>query len=169
MKSLISIILVAAMLMFVAGCGDDGGSANTGTVSADWLLSDAPADAKPVAETLKSAKEGDAVTLIGRIGGRMKPISSDSGIFVIMDTAIPSCADMASDHCPTPWDYCCEKAETITNNAATIQLADAGGTAAFDSLKPLDKVTIVGTVAPRPSESALVVKATGVYVHKAAN
>lgn len=168
MKILISTTLVAAMLVLTTGCGD-GGSSNTAPVSAAWLLNDAPADPKPVANAVKSAKEGDAVTLVGRIGGRMKPISLESGIFVIMDTKVPSCADMASDHCPTPWDYCCEKPESIASNAATIQLADAGGTAAFDSLKPLDKVTIVGTVAPRQSESALVVKATGVYVHPESN
>ncbi len=165
--------LALAIFLFV-GCGggdDNAASNNAGASSAntDWMLASMPDDAQPVAELKKTAKEGDTVAIRGRIGGRMDPMSKDSAVFVIMDPAIPSCADMAiPDHCPTPWDYCCEKPDSKIANSATIQLVDESGSPreidlqSF-GLKPLDEVVVVGTVGPRPSEQVLTISATGLH------
>jgi hypothetical protein len=85
-----------------------------------------------------------------------------------MDLAIPSCADNPDDSCPVPWDYCCETPETITANAATVQIVDAdgqpiSGDPTAHGLAPLDEIMVVGTVGPRPNESVLTIRATGIY------
>lgn len=162
-------------LLTLAGCGKADETTTTkanspAVTEAAWMLSTAPAvEAVSVADAKGSATEGDTITLRGRIGGRMKPITPDSPVFLVMDLAVPSCADMGDeDHCPTPWDYCCETPDSITANSATIQIvAPDGSTIETDpmaaGLKPLDEIIVVGTVGPRPNSDVLTILATGVH------
>lgn len=174
-----TLFVAAVALAALAGCeqsstetggtttGAASGSA-AGAASPAWLLTSAPADTVDVSAAKASASEGDQIAVRGRIGGRSDPMSADSAVFVVMDPAIPSCADNPGDTCATPWDYCCEPQEVITANAATIQLVgEDGAPLAIDlrkhGIEPLDEVIAVGTVAARPSEQTLIIKATGLY------
>ncbi|NNE36072.1 MAG: hypothetical protein HKN13_12595, partial [Rhodothermales bacterium] len=163
-------LFLAAFTLTVAGC-DDGSQPSASSQPTDatlsWKLDAMPEGAVEVAQAKQSVKEGDQVAVIGRIGGRMEPITASSGLFVIMDPALPACSDNPGDGCTTPWDYCCESQKTIATNAATVQLRDAEGNPivlAEGELKPLDRVAVVGTVAPRPNDDTLIVHATGVHV-----
>ena len=144
------------------------GGAAGGAEAPAWLLTSAPADPVDVAAAKTTASEGDQIAIRGKIGGRSDPMSVDSAVFVVMDPAIPSCADNPGDTCAKPWDYCCEPKEVITANNATIQLVgEDGAPLAIDlskhGIKPLDEVIAVGTVAARPNEQTLIVKATRLY------
>ncbi len=162
---------IAAVLLLSGGCergGEDAAANDAASAAPTWLIADAPADALPVAEVKSKAAEGDTVVVHGRVGGRKDPISKGSAVFIIMDPAVPSCADMGdADHCPTPWDYCCETQASLTANSATVQLVDAQGSplsvSADAGLDPLDEVIVVGTVGPRPTEGVLTIRATGVH------
>ena len=164
----LSIVLVV-VAMSITACDENSPSTTTPQASTQvsWKLDAMPDGGATVVKAKVGAKEGEPIVLVGRIGGRSEPISASSGLFIIMDPAIPSCADNPDDRCAKPWDYCCETQETITANAATIQLRDADGqpiTLAEGDLEPLSRVTVVGTVAQRPNDDTLVVHATGVYV-----
>lgn len=159
----ISCILAIAL---AAGCEKPQQSA--GGSSPTWLVAEAPPGAVNVASLKASAKEGDQVVLRGRIGGRSDPISKGSAVFVVMDPGVPSCADSPDDHCPTPWDYCCEPPESIMANSATVQIVnESGEPIVFDlaglGFKPLDTVVVTGTVGPRPSDNVLTIRATHVH------
>lgn len=165
-----------AVLTFAAlgGCkpAETEDAAGGAVVTTSWKLAEMPEAAMSVTEAKAAVSEGDAIVLQGRVGGRMDPITPDSGLFLLMDTVVPSCAASDDDHCPTPWDYCCETPASKVANAATVQIRDAEGEPiAFggEDLSPLDVVTIVGTVAPRPNNETLVVHATGVFVVPAAD
>jgi hypothetical protein len=166
----VSLLVLVASTLFVAACDDraqNSTAAPQADATADWKLDTMPGDAVEVAQAKADAKEGDPIVLIGRIGGRAEPITPSSGVFVIMDPALPTCADNPEDQCETPWDYCCETPATITANAATVQLRDAEGkpiTFAEGDLQPLSRVAVTGTVAPRPNSDTLIVHATGVHV-----
>jgi hypothetical protein len=157
----------------IAACGrGDGDTQSQATPTNDaqtpeWLLTSAPTGAVSVTEAKASADEGDRVVLRARIGGRKQPIAADSPAFTVMDLAIPHCGQLHGDRCATPWDYCCETPENITQNAATVQLVDTDGNPLnvdpTVELTELDEILIVGTVRPRPSPSVLTVAATGVY------
>lgn len=173
MKHPAMFLAIATGLMLI-GCGETGtptpepSALPSRSDAAKWKLTDAPTDAIGVALVKGSSSQGDRVAVLGKIGGRMEPISPESGVFIIMDTAIPSCADMdmGDEGCSTPWDYCCELPETITTNAATVQLRNASGEpiALEDGdLSPLDTVIVVGEVGPRANEQIMVILATGVY------
>lgn len=103
----------------------------------------------------------------GRIGGRGDPMSKDVAVFVMMDPALPSCRDRG-DGCAKPWDYCCETPDTITTNSATVQIVGDGDAAvpvdlADHGFAPLDEVVVVGTVAPRPTEAVLIIRADKIH------
>lgn len=136
---------------------------------ADFILTSAPEGAVEVTAAKATATEGDPITLTATIGGRAQPITTDSAAFTVMDNAIPSCIAMEGKGCPTPWDYCCETAKSRTQHSATIQLVDADGNPlnadpVAAGLEPLDTITVVGTVGPRPTSDVLVVHATAVYI-----
>lgn len=159
-----------AAVLLLSGCEKSATeeTSSNGASAASWLLASAPADALPVGQVKADAAEGDRVIMLGRVGGQLKPISEGSPVFMVVDLQIPSCADMGDDdHCPTPWDYCCEPRDSLTANSATVQLVDAEGavldTLVGASLEPLDEVIIVGTVGPRPTPEVLTIKATGVH------
>jgi hypothetical protein len=159
---------LALASLTLAACDRQPTATSVAPAPASWRLTEAPADARTVAEVKPTAQEGDAVTVRGRIGGRAKPLNADAPVFVMMDPAIPSCADEPGDNCPTPWDYCCEPRASIAANSATVQLVDAEGNPIEADLTaagfaPLDEVIVVGTVAARPSPEVLTIRATAIH------
>ena len=166
-------LAAAALIATLAACSESPSAEAEPINDTSWLAASAPAGAISVTEAKATAAEGDQIVITGTIGGRAAPITAHSPVFLIMDNALPSCADKANDHCPMPWDYCCETPESRTANAATIQIVGAntnttGQAITVDpisaGLKPLDIVTITGTVGPRPSPEVLTIKATQVHV-----
>jgi len=154
----------------LTGCKENSTAVQVSTVPATttWVLTSAPVGAQSVTEAKASAKEGEQIVLRGRIGGRKTPLTEGSPVFTMMDLAIPHCGENPDDACRTPWDYCCETPDTITTNSATVQIMDAHGqpiteSPAAEGLSALDEVIVVGTVAPRPSENVLTIRATGIY------
>jgi hypothetical protein len=163
-RSAAAFLLTAALL---SGCSSEPADEVSADRADAWRLAAAPADAMSVLEAKAAATPGEPITLTGKIGGRLDPITPASGLFVLMDTSLPSCDELPGDTCPTPWDYCCEASGDVARHAATIQLRDSAGdpiALAADDLSPLDRVTVVGTVAPAASDSTLIVHATGVAV-----
>jgi hypothetical protein len=169
--AVVSLLVVAGALVACEKKPNGGGgsaSAPGTPQKASWRLTSMPADAVEIAGAKSSAKAGDQIALHGRIGGRKDPMSKDSAIFVMMDAGVPSCADAEGDTCETPWDYCCETPDMLAANNATVQLVDDSGNPLEIDLssygfEPLDEVVVVGTVAPRPTEQVLTIKASGLY------
>ena len=168
-QMIITVALAASTLALTA-CGEGGPTANdtSQTATPAWVLTTAPAEARSITEAKADAEPGEAVVLRGRIGGRSEPMSTGSPVFTLVDLQLQHCGQNPDDACPTPWDYCCETPDTITANAATVQIVDADGNAiegspADQGFAPLDEVIVVGTVAPRPDARVLTVLATGVY------
>ena len=173
LRTLTGIALVSSLTL-VAGCDSapsDGDTAETTTVQvepASWLLGEAPAEYREVAEAKQNAEAGEEIVLRGRIGGRLDPISGESPAFIIMDASVPSCADKDHDSCPTPWDYCCETPDSKAANSATIVVLDANGNPTDEDitaagLAPLDEIIVVGTVKARPNQSVFEIHATGIH------
>ncbi|MEM6561058.1 MAG: hypothetical protein AAF656_05635 [Planctomycetota bacterium] len=152
---------------FGAGCSDEPAAEATTAASTDWLLDELPSgDVVGVAQARQGVAVGDAVMVRGVIGGRREPMTPDAGLFVIMDLAVRSCADMGEDHCATPWDYCCEPSDEVARNAATVQVRDESGApvALGAALAPLDQVVVIGIAAPGTSADALIIHAWAVVL-----
>lgn len=159
--------LLAALLC--AGCNSASPPAVTLVPEAGkYLLKEEPADAKPVADTKKDAKDGDSVTLVGRIGGSEKPFVDGRASFTIVDTKLVPCSERPGDSCTTPWDYCCDTDQLPANMASIKLVDDAGKTLAVDAktglgLKELQTVVVQGK-AKRDEAGNLSVLASGIFV-----
>jgi hypothetical protein len=166
-------VIVGAGFLTATGCDDKPAGKTAATpgvvVPASLFLASAPAEAKNIKDVKPTLKSGDKVVLSGRIGGSREPFVTGRAVFTLVDPRLPTCADDPADTCKTPWDYCCEAPEDLNANMATVQVVGAEGQPlktgleGVHGLKPLAKVTVVGTVAQADSKN-LLVKAEGVYV-----
>ena len=137
----------------------------------DGLVTRGEPSGTNVAACKASAKQGETVTVVGRIGGSRMPFANDVAVFTIVDPALKSCADGTDpDHCRTPWDYCCEDREAMKRGMATIEFADAQGTPfgfpvrGASGLEPLATVAVTGVVVEKNDAGLMVVRATKVVV-----
>ena len=177
----------AAMLgLVLAGCGSEAPDAGTGgdgpreatadatpsaTLPGDLFLGSEPEGGVDVAALKKTAKEGEEVVLVGRIGGNRAPFVAGRAVMTLADPALVPCNEMSmEDECPLPWDYCCEERGVLTASTATVEVDGPDGRPLRTDLKgaggleELKTVVVVGTVAPRPDPAVLVVRAKGIFV-----
>jgi len=147
--------------------GNDSGIAET------VITKTAPEGAVSVVDARAQAKPGDAITVRGKVGGKINSISDAAAILVLADEkAITSCDDIHGDECPTPWDYCCEESSKIAASTATIQLRDGDGKIVrstlrgLSGLKELSHLVIAGTVDSTSTPEALIVNADKIHVEK---
>ncbi|MEO1007634.1 MAG: hypothetical protein AAFX79_03650 [Planctomycetota bacterium] len=164
------ITLCAIPFLFLVGCSESTTESSSATRSTDvpWMLATAPGDARSVISAKAEATEGDTITVRGIIGGRVEALSPESPVFQIIDASLENPCVGDDDHCPTPWDYCCNPPEELMRHAATVQIVDASGAPVGDDviaagLEPLQEVIVTGTVGARPSQDVLTIRATGVH------
>jgi len=158
-----------ALLAATAGCGtganpaSQAGTGQAPAAASPYRLTAEPAGAHGVIETRRAAKDDDAVTLVGRVGGEEKPFVEGAAPFDIVDLTVQPC----EDGCPTPWDYCC--AASLESSKAMVKVVDAGGSPVSEdarqllSIKELSTVVVHGR-AKRDGRGNLTVLADGVYV-----
>src|ERR1700691_3760089 len=106
-----SAIVVAGLVL---GCGQPTPPPQTNSPTEDaasYLLTAEPPGAKGVLAVRKEAKDGEPITIVGRVGGNRKPLLEGRAAFTIVDSSFKPCNERDGDTCETPWDYCCESAK----------------------------------------------------------
>jgi len=157
---------VVVALAAISGCQRADQAASAG--DPQYRLTSEPAGARGVAAARKEAQAGQAVVVVGRIGGDARPWVEGRAAFVIADTALKPCNERAGDTCETPWDYCCDL-DVLKDSKAMVQVVDAHGQPiAQDArrllgVKELQTVVVRGT-ARRDDAGNLTIDATGLYV-----
>lgn len=133
MKYLIHITIVLSALA-LAGCTrqetDPSGNGSKQAVSgpgASLLLESPPAGFLDLNEAVAASTPGGPIVAKGRIGGRRDPISTGFAAFVLADESIEFCDETNDDHCPTPWDACCEDPDKIRQSLAFVQIGGPDG------------------------------------------
>jgi hypothetical protein len=163
---------VSLAIVLFAGCSQEKSgtpeSAGPDPAGQKFLLAEEPAGAKGVMDARQSAKDGDEVVVVGRIGGDKKPFIDGKAAFMVVEPSFKSCAEREGDNCPTPWDYCCDIPEELAKGLATVKFVDEQGkTIGTDArkllgLKEMNTVVVKGK-AKRDQDGNLVVLASGVY------
>ena len=125
MKTVLRIIC-CAMLIASVGCSDNetNNSSSNEPTGKEYLAAKEPANVMPVGEARQKAKNGDAIALVGHIGGSKEPFVDGLAAFTIVDPVVPYC--QPDENCPTPWDYCCKQNEVKTH-IATVKVVDTKG------------------------------------------
>jgi hypothetical protein len=161
--------MLTGVTVLAVGCGQpvtETTQSNTVSVDTQYTASTEPADPIPVGDARQSSEDGQAITLVGVIGGSSKPFVDGIAAFTVVDPKVPHCA--ADEGCPTPWDYCCTQ-DQVKENVATIKIVDDSGKPVEQdarellNVKELSTVVVTGT-AKRDDQGNLTVAANKVYV-----
>jgi hypothetical protein len=138
-----------AALALLASCS--GGSPAAGSPPAAptppevarLQLAAKPAGAVSVVEA-KKAGPGERV-----VTGRIANVVRGFAVLTLIDTSLPYCGEKnKEDDCKTPWDYCCETAETRSAHSIVVEARGADGkplrAQSLPELRLLDVVTATG-------------------------
>lgn len=170
-------ILVLAVVPFTSVACDRSEPTNTATVTsaaaipAAYFTRNRPSDVGNLIDVKPTAAVGEDVVFLARVGGRVEPFVSGIAIFQVADPGLDSCELMGEeDHCPVPWDYCCEDMAAITAGSATIRIVDEAGdplpasAQGAGGLAPARFLIVDGTVAEKNDDGLFVVDARRIWV-----
>lgn len=159
-------------LVLCPACGGSGPtSAKPKGAQAQLILATEPPGALGVRDARASARDGERIVVVGRIGGDVKPWVEGRTAFVIVDSSLKPCNEIPGDDCPTPWDYCCDT-DRLAAAKATVKFVDEKGRILAGSAQEnlgvteLQTVVVQGT-AKRDEAGNLVVLAQGLFVRPA--
>jgi hypothetical protein len=172
MKMIVS--MIACLLLLAVGCSQPESNAtnNEHTNNIDgtqYLLPEEPEGAVPVIQLRESAKDGDEILIVGRIGGEKNPWVDGRAAFTIVDPSLTACNEIPGDNCPNPWDFCC--ASNLSSATVLVELVDAEGQPIKADARQLLNLTELNTViakgtAQRDENGNLTVIASHLYVKK---
>lgn len=165
MKMLMTLMMIG-LFAAATGCNESklvtgSGSAGhgSGTMNSKYLAASEPPGAIPVGEARQNAKDKDAVTLVGRIGGSSNPFIDGLAAFTIVDAKVTNCDD----------EGCACEAREAKDNIAMVKIVDASGKPVADdarsllNVQKLSMVVVQGT-ANRDDQGNLSVLADKVFV-----
>jgi hypothetical protein len=163
-------------IALAAGCGPTGstggpqtsdpGAATSPTVAEGkkLLLDSEPAGAKGVIEVRKKARDGDEVTVVGRVGGASKPFTEGRAGFLIVDPSLKPCEDGDCDYCEIPPDELAAARASVRFVDAQGKTLPAGARELF-GIKELTTVVVKG-MANRDDKGNLTIVGNKLYVRK---
>ena len=170
---------VVLLTLLVAGCGRrtaDGESSGPAQATVDvdaakYLLEEEPDGAVGVISAREEAQDGEAIVLIGRIGGSKQPWIDGRSAFMLIDASMTVVADgedsAGGEIC---LDDCC--ASLLKDCTTLVKLVDAqGGVLPVDARQLLgaetdDLVVVRGRVERDEEEGVFVVISDGVHVRR---
>jgi len=170
-------LTVSLSLLLLSGCstGSDSPAAPVNTASLEidgskFLLDQEPEGAVGVISAMESAKDGDPLVMVGRIGGSESPWIEGRAAFTLLDASInvvaPGEANEGGEICE---DDCC--ATELLDSSALVKVVDADGRLVpadarqLLGLKKSDMVVVQGT-AQKDESGNFVMLAKGVYARK---
>jgi len=165
-----SIFVMAAMAV-LSGCGKQTQEKQAAVeVPPEFVAQAIEGTPVPIPEA-RTLKAGEKVVLTGLVMGIPHPFVEGRAVFVLGDEGTLNPCDLkGDDHCPTPWDVCCDPPELKAAGTATIQVVDDSGKPlrtglkGVNGLKELSRVTVAGTVAPNSSPEAFIVNADAIHI-----
>lgn len=168
------VVVPSLLLVMLAGCASEStesaatSAAGPSAAGQKFLAASEPAGAENIIRVREESKDGDEVTVVGRIGGDVNPWVEGRAVFSLVDLSAKACSDIHGDGCPTPWDYCCDS-DTVKKGKALIKLVgDDGKPVATDArellgVKELDTLVVQGQ-ADRDDAGNLTVLASRIFV-----
>lgn len=176
MRIYFELTLVSIVTVMLAGCTnstDTGPAVNKVKVDpAPYLLATEPDGGLDVIAARESAKDDDAVVVVGRIGGGLNPWVESRAAFQIVDPSILACSDETPEgetcSCKTPWDYCCE-IDKLPDAMALIRFEDKQGKVVLEDARNLFGImelqtVVVKGIAKRDEAGNLTVIADGIFL-----
>lgn len=164
-RYLLTMLLIAAGLSLL-GCGHASSSPHQASPDARYMLSFEPAQSIGVVDFKEQAKSGDTVTVVGRVGGGVKPWVEGRAAFMLVDTGAPiPCAD---DQCGPECPHC---AKELAESTTVVKFVDEQGkTVPVDSRQLLgikeEETIVVQGIANRDEAGNVALMASGIYIKR---
>lgn len=167
--------LAAGSALMLSACGQkdtvaEPSASESSPLENIQLLEAKPSGALSVKAAREQLKPGDEAVVFGQVGGVDQPFLDGYAGFVLGDTGIMFCNEMGDDHCPTPWDACCEDTDKLKLLRASVQFVDAErqilpkSVKDFAGLEELSYVVVEGTVAAGSTPDNLIIEARSLYI-----
>lgn len=160
----IAIVCCLAVLPISAGCGT-AATAKTENVKSELVLNAEPGGAMDVLDVRENAKDGQAVVMLGRVGGGIRPWIEGRAAFLLTDERVQGCED---GQCG---EECAQCAKELAEASTMVKFLDANQKVmAVDSRELLGlkerQIVVVRGTANRDANGNLSIVATGIYVRK---
>lgn len=166
-------------LVGAVGCGNEpkaampaagAGNPMASTSNLKYVLMAEPPGAQNIVNLRKSAKDGEDVVVVGRIGGSEQPWVEGRAAFSIVDLSLKPCNEKDDDACKTPWDYCCDTDQLPKSMVAIKFVESDGKTVGADArqllgVKELQTVVVKGK-AKRDEAGNLTVLGEGLFIRR---
>ena len=169
-----TITMLLASTLLLSACEDapqEKTSGSTVEISNEHFTSSRPSEVKNLVDVKKTAKKGDQVVFLARVGGKVNPFLDQKAIFLAADPSLVSCELMGEeDHCIYPEDYCCEDPAALRAGLANIQFVDDAGrplevtAKGAGGLESLKFIVVDGQVRDLNDDGVFIVDARQVWV-----
>jgi hypothetical protein len=165
-RALVFFPVMIAVALTAAGCGGSLPASNR-IVDAKYHLADEPANAVEILDAKEQAKDGEAVVVVGRLGGGVNPWIDGRAAFLLVDTRIlPTCQD--GEKCD---ENCLACAEAMLSASTMVKFLDNDGKVlpvdARDLLGVKEQQTVVVRgVANRDKAGNVSIAAEKIYVRR---
>ena len=153
--------------LIASGCADSSATAQPTVSATEFQLTSEPAGALEVLDAKGQAKDGEAIIVVGRLGGGVKPWIDGRAAFLLVDTRIlPSCNE--NDDCE---DGCPDCAKEMTGASTMVKfLGEDGKVLPIDArdllgLKEEQTVVIQGLVS-RDKTGNVSIIAKGIFIRR---
>jgi len=177
-KTLLTTVLIAVAGFSLSSCKDSetGSSAevkNPASAELQKYFTDQEIDgAQDIHIARTTAKPGDEITLKGEVMGRENVFVDGRAAFVLGDPKkLTTCDKMGEDdHCPTPWDACCDSKELKSVSLASIQIVGEDGRVlksglkGVNGMKEISNIVVSGIVAENSTAENFIVNAEQIFV-----
>ena len=171
-------LALSLLTIALVGCSGDNQNNQTQptasqTIPSHFFTNDRPSNVVDLVEAKKTAKEGDEVTFLARVGGRRNASFVPSlAMMVVADPSLVSCELMSNDpdHCATPEDYCCEDQDALAQSLGTVRfMKNAEEVYPFSlegdhGLETLKYVVVTGIVDSMNEDGVFIVNAEKIWV-----
>lgn len=170
----ISFTLLSLLLFLYSSCSDDSNmldiEGEKASLPHGLIVESGLGEALSVNEVRTNYSKDQEVIVEGFIGGRKRPFTKNSAIFILGDHSLETCDEIPGDNCPTPWDVCCEDRKKIVNSTMSVQLLDANGSLLVGTLEGVaglksgSKVKVRGSLDEKSSTSAFIFNAKNIQL-----
>ena len=171
MKTSLKFIILLISIFLTCNCGMESGENEKkkrftlkANLPMDFITNQNLGDSLSVVEARKRADSG-IIIVNGFIGGRREPFAEGRASFILGDDSIKTCDEIDTDHCPTPWDACCEDRKKILSSTISIQVIDEhtnlliGTLKGVKGLQPGRKIKVLGTIDSQSIPPAMLLNA----------
>ena len=170
----ISFTLLSLFLLLCSSCSNDLNMVDfegeKASLPRGLIVESSLNDALSVIDVRTYNSTDKELVVEGFIGGRKRPFTKNSAMFILGDHSLETCDEKDNDNCPTPWDVCCEDRKKVAESTISVQLLDSNGSLIAGTLEGIAgleagaRIKVRGSLDEKSSTRAFIINAKNVQM-----